>query len=77
MNVPIVSAAMDTVTEGGMAIVMAQLGGIGVIHKNLEVDEQAACVRQVKKFESGMVVDPITIYPDQNRRIVGCGTSVV
>ena len=57
---------MDTVTEGGMAIVMAQLGGIGVVHKNLDVAEQAACVRQVKKFESGMVVDPITICPDQS-----------
>ena len=66
LNIPIVSAAMDTVTEGGMAIVMAQLGGIGVVHKNLDVDEQAACVRQVKKFESGMVVDPITICPDQS-----------
>ena len=66
LNIPIVSAAMDTVTEGGMAIVMAQLGGIGVVHKNLDVGEQAACVRQVKKFESGMVVDPITICPDQS-----------
>ena len=65
LNVPIVSAAMDTVTEGAMAIAMAQLGGIGVIHKNLEPAEQAAQVRHVKKFESGMVVNPLTIRPDQ------------
>jgi IMP dehydrogenase len=65
LNVPIVSAAMDTVTESAMAIAMAQLGGIGVIHKNLGPEEQAAKVRQVKKFESGMVINPITIHPDQ------------
>ena len=65
LNVPLVSSAMDTVTEGAMAIAMAQLGGIGVIHKNLAVDEQAAQVRRVKKFESGMVVNPVTIHPDQ------------
>ncbi len=56
---------MDTVTEGAMAIAMAQHGGIGVIHKNLEPAEQAAQVRRVKKFESGMVVNPLTIHPDQ------------
>ena len=56
---------MDTVTESAMAIAMAQLGGIGVIHKNLTPDEQATQVRQVKKFESGMVINPITIHPDQ------------
>ena len=55
---------MDTVTEAQMAIAMAQAGGIGVIHRNLEPDEQAAQVRQVKKFESGMVVNPVTIAPD-------------
>jgi IMP dehydrogenase len=65
LNIPLVSSAMDTVTEGGMAITMAQHGGIGVIHKNLEIDEQAAQVRRVKKFESGMVVNPLTIHPDQ------------
>jgi IMP dehydrogenase len=65
LNVPVVSAAMDTVTEAPMAIAMAQQGGIGVIHKNLEIAEQASHVRQVKKFESGMVVDPLTIHPDQ------------
>jgi len=65
LHIPLISSAMDTVTEGAMAIVMAQLGGIGVIHKNLEAAEQAAQVRRVKKFESGMVVNPLTIHPDQ------------
>ena len=65
LNIPILSAAMDTVTEAPMAIAMAQQGGIGVIHKNLSIEEQAAAVRQVKKFESGMVVNPLTIHPDQ------------
>ena len=65
LNVPLISSAMDTVTEGAMAIAMAQLGGIGVIHKNLDIEEQAAQVRRVKKFESGMVVNPLTIHPDQ------------
>lgn len=64
LNIPIVSSAMDTVTEADMAIVMAQLGGIGVLHRNLTVEEQCAAVRQVKRFESGMVVNPITIAPD-------------
>ncbi|MFV0645399.1 MAG: IMP dehydrogenase [Sphingomonadaceae bacterium] len=64
LNIPVISAAMDTVTEADMAIVMAQLGGIGVLHRNLEVDEQVAAVRAVKRFESGMVVNPITISPD-------------
>lgn len=64
LNMPILSAAMDTVTESRLAIAMAQLGGIGVIHRNLEPDVQADNVRQVKKFESGMVVNPITIGPD-------------
>lgn len=64
LNIPIVASAMDTVTEGRMAIAMAQLGGIGVIHRNLEAPEQAKQVRLVKKFESGMVMDPITIFPD-------------
>src|SRR5918997_1068767 len=65
LNIPIMSSAMDTVTEADMAIVMAQLGGLGVLHRNMEVDEQAAAVRAVKRFESGMVVNPITMTPDQ------------
>ncbi len=65
LNIPLVSAAMDTVTEGAMAIAMAQAGGIGVIHKNLTIDEQVDQVRAVKKFESGMVVNPLTIHPDK------------
>ncbi|WP_206242740.1 IMP dehydrogenase [Novosphingobium terrae] len=64
LNIPVLSAAMDTVTEADMAIVMAQLGGIGVLHRNLTIEEQAAAVRAVKRFESGMVVNPITIGPD-------------
>src|SRR5262245_41341885 len=64
LNLPIVASAMDTVTEAKMAIAMAQAGGIGVIHRNLEPHEQAAQVRQVKKFESGMVVNPLTIHPE-------------
>ncbi|MDE2042799.1 MAG: IMP dehydrogenase [Alphaproteobacteria bacterium] len=63
LNIPVLSAAMDTVTEADMAIVMAQLGGIGVLHRNLTVEEQCAAVRAVKRFESGMVVNPITIEP--------------
>ena len=63
LNIPILSAAMDTVTEADMAIVMAQLGGIGVLHRNLTVEQQADAVRAVKRFESGMVVNPITIAP--------------
>jgi len=64
LGIPLISAAMDTVTEARLAIAMAQAGGIGVIHKNLEPAEQAAEVRKVKKFESGMVVNPLTISPD-------------
>jgi IMP dehydrogenase len=63
INLPIVASAMDTVTEAKMAIAMAQAGGIGVIHRNLEPEEQASQVRQVKKFEAGMVVNPLTINP--------------
>jgi IMP dehydrogenase len=65
LNIPILSSAMDTVTEADMAIVMAQLGGIGVLHRNLSIEEQCAAVRAVKRFESGMVVNPITMLPDQ------------
>ncbi|MBW4330912.1 IMP dehydrogenase [Stakelama sp. CBK3Z-3] len=64
LNIPVMSSAMDTVTEADMAIVMAQLGGIGVLHRNLSIEEQVAAARQVKRFESGMVVNPITIAPD-------------
>jgi len=64
LNIPVVSSAMDTVTEADMAIVMAQLGGIGVLHRNLTIEDQAAAVRAVKRYESGMVVNPITISPD-------------
>ena len=65
LGIPLMAAAMDTVTEAEMAIALAQAGGLGVIHKNLEPEEQANEVRKVKRFESGMVVNPITIYPDQ------------
>jgi IMP dehydrogenase len=64
LNIPILSSAMDTVTEAGMAIAMAQAGGLGVIHRNLTPEQQAEQVRQVKSFESGMVVNPITIGPE-------------
>ncbi|MEP1441956.1 MAG: IMP dehydrogenase [Hyphomicrobiales bacterium] len=64
LNLPIVSSAMDTVTEARLAIAMAQAGGIGVIHRNLDVDEQANQVARVKKFESGMVVNPLTVGPE-------------
>src|SRR5918996_3164777 len=65
LNIPLVSAAMDTVTESRTAIAMAQEGGIGIIHRNLSVWAQAAEVEKVKKFESGMITDPITVAPEQ------------
>ncbi|KWV96163.1 IMP dehydrogenase [Erythrobacter sp. AP23] len=64
LNIPVISSAMDTVTGADMAIAMGQLGGIGVLHRNFEVEDQAAAVRAVKRYESGMVVNPITIHPD-------------
>ncbi|MBM3623547.1 MAG: IMP dehydrogenase [Alphaproteobacteria bacterium] len=64
LGIPLISAAMDTVTEANMAIAMAQVGGLGVVHKNLDIAAQADEVRKVKKFESGMVVNPLTIEPD-------------
>ena len=65
LNIPLVSSAMDTVTEARMAIAMAQSGGLGVLHRNLDIEEQSAQVRRVKRFESGVVYNPITLDPDQ------------
>src|SRR5919106_3462316 len=64
LGIPLISAAMDTVTEGALAIAMAQAGGLGVIHRNMEIAAQAGEVQKVKKFEAGMVVNPITLGPD-------------
>lgn len=65
LNIPLLSSAMDTVTEGRMAIAMAQAGGMGVVHRNLTIEEQAREVRRVKRFESGIVYSPITLTPNQ------------
>ena len=70
LNIPIVSAAMDTVTESRLAIAMAQAGGLGILHRNLSVEEQADQVREVKRYESGMVINPVTIHPDTTLREV-------
>jgi IMP dehydrogenase len=70
LNIPLVSAAMDTVTESRLAIAMAQAGGLGVLHRNLSIAEQADQVREVKRFESGMVINPLTIHPDTTLREV-------
>lgn len=70
LNIPLVSSAMDTVTEAPLAIAMAQEGGIGIIHKNMTIEQQAATVRAVKKFESGVVKDPITVTPETTVREV-------
>jgi IMP dehydrogenase len=64
LNIPLLSSAMDTVSEADMAIALAQLGGLGVLHRNLSIEDQSAAVRAVKRFESGMVVNPITMTPD-------------
>ena len=66
LNIPILSAAMDTVTEADLAIAMAQNGGIGIIHKNMTIAQQAEQVRKVKRSESGMIIDPITLTEDKN-----------
>src|ERR1700720_1504206 len=70
VNLPVVSAAMDTVTEARLAITMAQEGGIGIIHKNMSIENQARQVDRVKKFESGVISDPITVKPDMTIREV-------
>src|SRR3546814_6128866 len=66
LNIPIVSAAMDTVTEGRLAIAMARQGGMGIIHRNLSVEEQVAEVDRVKRSQSGMITDPVTLPPDRS-----------
>src|ERR1700733_2341175 len=68
LNIPLLSAAMDTVTESRLAIAMAQEGGLGIIHKNMTAQQQAAEVRKVKKFESGVVKDPVTVTPQMTIR---------
>src|SRR5689334_22003759 len=65
LNIPIISAAMDTVTESHMAIALAQQGGMGIVHRNLTIEQQANEVDKVKRSESGMIVDPITVSPEQ------------
>ena len=65
LKIPLLSAAMDTVTEHRLAIAMAQAGGIGVVHKNMTIEEQAGEIARVKKYESGMVVNPLTITPER------------
>src|ERR1700742_5046092 len=68
LGLPVLSAAMDTVTEGRLAITMAQEGGIGIVHKNMSIEAQAGEVGRVKKFESGVIKDPITVSPDMTIR---------
>src|SRR5947207_15291214 len=65
LNIPILSAAMDTVTESHLAIALSQQGGIGIVHRNMPIDRQAEEVDRVKRSESGMIVDPVTIAPDK------------
>ncbi|NBV31208.1 MAG: IMP dehydrogenase, partial [Bacteroidetes bacterium] len=66
LNIPILSAAMDTVSEYKMAIALAREGGMAILHKNMSIEEQSQQIKNVKKFESGMVIDPITISPDED-----------
>ena len=68
LNVPLVSSAMDTVTESRLAVALAQEGGIGIIHKNMAIADQASEIDKVKRSESGMIVDPVTMTPDQKVR---------
>src|SRR6185295_13315136 len=70
LNIPLLSAAMDTVTESRLAIALAQEGGLGIIHKNMTIEQQAAEIRKVKKFESGVVKDPVTVTPQMTIRQV-------
>ena len=70
LSIPVVSAAMDTVTESQVAISMARAGGLGFIHRNMGIEQQAREVDKVKKSESGMIVDPVTVHPDQSIREV-------
>src|ERR1700694_3181886 len=65
LNIPLISAAMDTVTESRMAIALAQQGGLGIVHRNLSIEQQAGEVDKVKRSESGMIVDPVTIEPER------------
>ena len=72
LNIPIISAAMDTVTESKTAIALAQEGGIGIIHRNINIAEQAAEVKKVKKYESGMIVNPLTVRPNHTKLKTNC-----
>ena len=74
LNTPIISAAMDTVTEANLAIALAREGGLGILHKNMSIDKQAEQVRKVKRSESGLILDPITLHPDQT---IGDGLQVL
>ncbi|MFM7358580.1 MAG: IMP dehydrogenase, partial [Sediminibacterium sp.] len=64
LNIPLLSAAMDTVTEAGLAIALAREGGLGILHKNMSIEKQAEQVRKVKRSESGMIIDPVTLLVD-------------
>ena len=64
LNIPLLSAAMDTVTEAALAIALAREGGLGILHKNMSIEQQAEQVRKVKRSESGLIIDPVTLHPD-------------